>query len=194
MTSHSNDGATPDNPLSEAVAYAIEQELVGPPSLAELYEQYMAALEAQIEAEAVFVTADNALCQTAEYQAKEAAAQEWAAAKRAANDTLAAIKEAVGAEFLATGDRQPHPYAGVQRIDRRPRYNDYVALRWLKARPDYRDLVVPESVNRRGFEKLARALDGAGMPPCYEDDGIDIPVVEWDDIPVVAVRMRPDDV
>lgn len=182
---------TPHSPMIEAVAYARAAELVGPPTLDELYEAYMDSLEKQIEAEAAARAALDALRALPEYAAMDATDQAARAALRSANEALAAVKAAVANAFQETGDKQPHPYAGVLRIERRARYSEHVALRWLKERPDYQHLIVPEAVDKRGFEKLLRALEEAGCAPSYDDgSGLDVPVVEWDKVPVVRVSIR----
>lgn len=163
------------------------------PTLSALYDRYMECVEIASEAAAAARAAAATVAALPEYQAAEEAAANATAAELAMDAALDAVKAATAEQFFSTGDRHPHPHAAILRIDRRPRYNERRALAWLTARPDYRHLVVPESVNRRAFEKLARALDSAGMPPCYEDAGIDVPLIDWDEIPVVAVTMRPDE-
>ena len=62
----------------------------------------------------------------------------------------------------------------------------------VRESPDYAHLIVPRSLDRWGFEKLARALTGAGIALTYDDAGIDGLLVEWDEIPVVSVKIRED--
>ena len=152
------------------------------------YEHYMTCVETQIEAEAAARAAMEALRALPEYAAMDTADQAARAARQAADEALAEVKAAVVDAYQNTGERQPHPYARVLRIDRRPAYDPALALVWVKARrPDYDHLVIPEAVDRKGFEKLARALDTAGMPPRLDNGGVPVPVVEWDEIPVVRV-------
>lgn len=162
-------------------------------TLAELYEAYMSCSDEQMLTTAALNAANAALQATPEWAAREAANFADARAAAATEEALAAVKLAVGTEFLATGDKQPHPYAGVLRIDRRPVYDPRLALRWVKERPDYAHLVVPEAVDRRGFEKLARALADAGCPPVLANGPIAEEFVEWAKQPIVSVRIRSDD-
>lgn len=164
------------------------------PTLELLYERYMDCLEAQVEASSVARATEEALHALPEYQEHERALLAARAAHQAADEALAAVKQAVMTAWRETGDRQPHPYAGVLRIDRRPVYDEKLALRWLRERSDYRHLIVPETVDRKGFEKLARALDSAGAPPLLDNgEGPAMPVVTWDNVPVISVRVREDD-
>lgn len=159
-------------------------------TLEQLYNRYMDALERQMETELDARAAMNTLQALPEYAAMDTADQAARAARQAADEALAAVKAAVVDAYQNTGKRQPHPYAGVLRIDRRPAYDPALALVWVKARPDYAHLVIPEAVDRKGFEKLARALDTAGMPPRLDNGGVPVPVVEWQEVPVTSVRIR----
>lgn len=149
-----------------------------------LYDVYMDQVEEQIAADGVLHAAEAEMRATPQYRMFEAAQKLAADAAALTASALAAVKEAVGAAFNATGERQPHPYAGIIRVDTKARYNEANALAWVKARPDYAHLVVPESLDKRGFEKLARNLEASGVTVGVID--------EWIQVPVVSVRPRED--
>jgi hypothetical protein len=178
------------NLFAEAAAYAVAVAVLAPPTLAELYERYMELQEEESAAAATLHAAEVALEQVPAHQAVVNARTELGAARQQADAALAAVKAATIATFQETGDRQPHPYAGILRIDTKPRYMEYLALQWVERRPDYKHLIVPASLDRRGFEKLARALAQNGIEPCYTDDVCDVPLVAWDEVPVVSVKIR----
>lgn len=163
------------------------------PTLSDLYDRYMALVEAQFAADCEARAAINALEATSEYITANRLTLVAGDARAATEAALAEVKAAVAEAFTSAGDRQPHPYAGIARVDRRPVYDPRLALRWVRERPDYHHLIVPETVDRKGFEKLARALDGAGLPPILDNGDYAEPVVEWDEIPVVSVKLRPDE-
>ncbi len=157
-----------------------------------LYERYMACVQANLEAQAVWVAARNALQERPEYQALETAHAAYLETENAASGALEAVKFATVMAFQATGERQPHPYAGIIRVDQKPQYEERMAFEWVKARPDYRYLIIPESLNRKGFEKLVRHLVEGGMTPKADNQGLGETLVEWLPVPVASVKIRED--
>lgn len=157
-----------------------------------LYDLYMDRVEEQIAAVAAMNAAEVAMRARPEYQAWQEAVAQAEQAAGLMESALDAVEAAVASAFQETGERQPHPYAGIIRVDTKAKYNPHLVLKWLRARPDYKHLIVPESVDRKGFEKLARALTGAGAAPTYDNGGIDFPLVDWEEVPVVRVKVRED--